>query len=142
MAMLVKYVKETGLIRGAFMSDKVSLLERQQQADADTYGYLLLNTELEVDTLDHYEIRGGELRPKTQLLLTASANPWPADGTTETTITVSPFVAVTLEVEGQKVELTSAEDPLVLTVDVPQTLLIRLKPMRGYWAEPLTLHAE
>ena len=84
----------------------------------------------------------GELVAKTAMTITATPNPFDADGVAECDVTVSPFVACTLLVDDTPYALTTGDPTLVLTSDVPATFAISLDWLATHWAPPITVTAE
>jgi len=95
-----------------------------------------------LETFERMVLVQGELIAKTAAMLTASPNPFPADGVTECTVTLVPFVPCTLRVNGTAYDLTPADPTLVLTSDAAMTFTITLDWLPTHWAAPLTVVAE
>ena len=143
MAAVIQYRKTDGLIQGLWTSNTTALVEAQIVQDDPLKGYLVTDTTLDFPTLaGRHFVHEDMLLEKTALTLTADATPFAADGTTVCHVTVAPFVACMLLVDGIGVDLTEADPAVELTADVPHTFHVPLAPMAQYWATPLTAEAE
>lgn len=138
---LVKYVRATGQIDGVYESAILAMLEAQRVAEDTTYGYLLLETPIPVADQERYAITEERLVEKHPLTIEADPMTFVADGLDECLVTVEPWHACTLHVNGQPYGLTPDDPFLALTSDVPQRFEIILAWMPGYWASPVTVEA-
>lgn len=93
-------------------------------------------------TFLQYVVVDGALVQKTAMTITAISSPFPPDGVTECAVTVSPFVACTLLVNGTPYALTTEDPTLILTSDVPATFHVSLAWMPTHWANPITVLAQ
>jgi hypothetical protein len=93
-------------------------------------------------TFDQMLVVEGELVAKAATTITATPNPFDADGVTECAVSVSPFVACTLRVNGTTYALTTGDPTLTLTSDVPATFLVSLDWLATHWAPSVTVTAE
>jgi hypothetical protein len=111
--------------------------------DDPVYGYLedVVDEVSAPELFERWYIVDEVLTEKTELTITAAPTPFDADGIEECLITVDPFVACTLLVNGEPVVLTTGDDTLELTSDVPATFTIVLQPMATYWASAITVEA-
>jgi hypothetical protein len=141
MAQLLQYQLSDGQIWGIYTSNTQELLEAQIVDESPTYGYLFPASPIEVSQQESYEILSGAVSLKTTLVLTAHPSPFVADGVTECSITVSPFVACTLMVNGIPTALVVGDQTLVLTADTPQQFQVHFLTMPGYWAADLLVRA-
>ena len=142
MPTLLKYSLGDGQITGLWRSDSQPLLAAQIVADDPDFGYLLSDLlQGATDLQDRYYVIGGSVFAKTEVTLTATPSPFAADGVTECTVSVTPFIECTLRVNGTSHALTVGDETLVITTDTPQTFTITLEPMGAYWAAPITAEA-
>jgi len=140
--MLLKYALADGAIVGLWESGVPSLLESQQTADPD-HGYVQAAGEtFPYSLMTDYYVVNGTVTPKQVLTITATPTPFPADGVTQCQVSVSPFLACTLLVNGTPQALTDVDPTLEITSDVPQTFQVALQPLAAAKAEPLTITAE
>lgn len=142
MTILLKYARTDGRIQGMWESIVPDLLAAQMVADDPVSAFVMVETDLSPRDLqlDHF-VQDETLVAKTVLTLTATPNPFTADGTTVCTVTVAPFVACTLLVDGTPVALTEADPDVELTSDVPHVFQVVLVPMTAYRADPMTVEA-
>jgi hypothetical protein len=142
---LAYYDRSTGEILGVWSAASAELLEANRRTDDPTRGYCLFAEPEPSIVQAQYEIREDQLAPKVQVQITATPAPFAADGVTTCRISLEPFVPCMLVVEqqGQEtlVELTQADDPLLITADQSQHVTLRLRPRPGYCAQPLTVEA-
>jgi len=142
MATLLKYSLTDGQIAGLWRADSEALLSAQIVEDDPDFGYLLSDLlQGATDLQDRYYVIGGAVFAKTELTLSATPSPFAADGVTECTVSVTPFVECTLRVNGTSHALTVGDETLVITTDTPQTFTITLEPMGAYWAAGITAEA-
>ena len=137
---LLHYHPKTGQILGIYTSEIVAHLEANRLDDA-TRRSLLTDTALTAAEHDRYEVREGEVQGKVLLELVAQPATLVADGHQECVITLTPFRPAVLDINGYQIRLTQEDQRLTLTTDTPQIFTIRLLPMPGYWALPLTVEA-
>jgi hypothetical protein len=144
---LVAYAKDTGLIQGVWSAALAEHLVANIEPAHPTLGYLEVADEtLSAAALqERYCVQDGVLHACEELTLVATPNPFVADAVAECVVCPQPFVPCTLLVGpfGQQTEvvLAAADDPLILTADVPQVFAIQLAPLAGYWAAPITIEA-
>jgi hypothetical protein len=138
----IQYDIYTTRIQRLLESDDPAMLAAQASLQPANEATLTLETALAPMDLDHYAVIAGELTAKTASAITASPNPFTADGVTECSITLDPFAACTLVVNGTTYALTDEDQTLVLTSDVPATFLVELEWLRTHWADPITVIAE
>jgi hypothetical protein len=147
MPFLAYYELSTGLIQGVWTAALVEHLTPNIDPENATYGYLVVEDETLSAALlqERYWVQDGALAPATEVTLLATPNPFQANGLAECTIRPDPFVACTLLVTAlgheSAIEVTSSEDPLILTADVPEAFTVRLAPRAGTWATPVRVEA-
>jgi hypothetical protein len=147
MPFLAYYERSTGLIQGVWTAAAVEHLTPNIDPDNPTHGYLVVEDETLSAALlqERYWVQEGALRPATEVTLLATPNPFVANGLAECTIRPEPFVPCTLLVSvlGREsaVEVTSSDDPLILTADVPEAFTVQLAPRAGTWATPVRVEA-
>ena len=147
MPSLLAYQRTTGLIQGVWSAAATEHLLPNIDEAHPTLGYLVVEDDSVsvADLQQRYYVQDGALLAAAELVLRAVPNPFVADGVAECLVCPEPFVPCTLLVgplaAQTPVELTSVEDPLILTSDVPQTFPIRLAPLPGYWATDLLVEA-
>lgn len=81
------------------------------------------------------------LTPKAVATLSASLNPFPADGLTICSVTLVPFAPCTLRVNEQDVTLSPEDPTLALTSEVARRFRITFVPQAQLWADTLTVEA-
>lgn len=142
MSRLLRYRVSDGAITGCWEGIP-SYLEAQVDLTDPTVGYVEdVVADIPLATLfDQWRIVAEVLTAKVPLTFTASPTPFAADGIAVCTITVSPFVACTVLVNGTPMPLTVEDATLELTSDVPATFVMRVQPMGTHWAVPLTVEA-
>jgi hypothetical protein len=143
MILLLKYAYTTGAIRGGWVGSPASLLEAQIVVDDPGFGYLLSESDVPAEVLQQqWEVVSGVLTAKVALVLTPDVLTFAADGVATCTVSVVPFVACAVTVNnGSPMALTTGDETLVLTSDVPASFEVALVPMAGFWAESITLEA-
>lgn len=143
MSILAKYVLTTGAIRGVWVGSPISLLTAQIVIDDPDYGYLASESALPPEVLQQqWEVVSGVLTAKDTLVLTPDVLTFDSDGIDACTVSVVPFVECSVTVNsGSPVALTTGDEELVITSDVPSSFTIALVPMTGYWAESVTVEA-
>ena len=142
MPVLVKYLLADGGIVGTWDCPVLEVLEAQIVADDPEYGYSLETSVEQPEQLQAgFFYQDGALTPKTVLTLTATPEPFPADGVTQCHVSVSPFVPCTLVVDGTSYALVPADTDLELTSNVPRTFQVTLAPMAAYQCAARTLTA-
>lgn len=140
MPMAVLYDLTTGRIQGVLTASSDTTMALQQPPAGQ--GLLPVMSALP-DLEDRYVVSQGELIAKTVVSLTATPSPFVADGVSECSITVEPFVPCTLRLNQTMSEILSAEDPtLLLTADMPNFFTLTMDWHPTHWAAPLTLLAE
>ena len=144
---LVQYVLSDGHIRSAWESSNPALLEAQRVVEDPLYGYVALDAEhpqvaTPFETLAaEWQIVDEVVTAKTLLTITATPNPFDADGVTVCVITVDPFVACTVRVDGTPYALTIEDPALELTSDVPRLFHVQLESMATHYADAITVEA-
>ena len=143
MPVLLQYRLDTRAIIGRWESNTIGIVDAQRVPDDPTYGYLASGTSLGIDVLhaQYYIAEDETLTAKQTLTLTATPTPFAADGVTTCTVSVSPFVACQLLVDGTPETLTEGDQTLILTSDVPHVFQIALVPLDTAWAMPITAEA-
>jgi hypothetical protein len=95
------------------------------------------------EVLMAYYVLGATLTAKAVLTLTATPNPFPADGVTVCQVSVTPFVPCTVLVETTTPLALTEADPLgEVTTTTPGPIQITLQPMTQYRADPPILIVE
>jgi hypothetical protein len=140
MAYLVRYFSDSGQIDGVYQSDIPDLLAAQRVAEPGI-AYLLTDEAIPLLDQERLEVREEAVVARTEVQFMASPSPFAADGVTECTLRLEPFVPCTLDINGQQLVLTAEDPEVILTADSPQVLTVRLLPTPGYWAAPLTVEA-
>jgi len=139
---LLKYGLDTGAIAAVIQGSSLALTQAQMVPEDATYGYLLTEDEHDPRTWqEQYAIVDGDVSPKTALTITATPNPFAADGVGTCAITVTPFQACTLLVNGTPYTLVEEDATVLLTSDVPATFAVSLAADVTAWALPLTVEA-
>ena len=147
MGLLLKYALSDGLITGLWNSNTPALLEAQRIPGDPTYGYAAVSDRSPLGQLgpeviqERWAVPAGVPTPKATHTLTASPNPFDADGVAVCSITLSPFVACTLLVNGTPYALTTGDQTLALTSDTPLLFRVVLAPLASAWAPPITVEA-
>jgi hypothetical protein len=144
MVALIAYAVADGLIQGVWetANTNVEILVAQVDRSIEGRGYLVDTSGLSASVLTtEYYIVDNSLAAKTVLTITATANPFTADGFAVCQISVTPFVECTLLVDGVPYAVTDADPAVTLTSDVPHTFQITLSQMAPYRADPLTVEA-
>lgn len=147
MPLLLKHQLTDGLIVGIWQSNSTALAQAQIVNDDPLYGYMLLSdlhhlNEIPQEQIqERWYISGTQTRAKTECTITATPNPFTADGTTVCSITVSPFVACTLMVNQEPYDLTTEDAILSLTSDTPMPFTVLLASQAQMWASPLLVEA-
>ena len=139
--LLVRYALATGVISGIWEGTDQALLERQMLPDDPTYGAVFADSGTPSEVQERWSVVDGALVEKAVLVITATSTPFAADGVTVCSITVVPFVACTLELNGTPYALTTGDPAIELTSQVPAVFQCTLALMAGYWAEPLSVEA-
>jgi hypothetical protein len=142
MSRLLRYRMSDGAITGCW-EGPATYLEAQVDATDPTVGYLEdVVADVPLPALfEQWHIIAEVVTAKAGVTLLAAPTSFEADGTTICLVTVQPFVACTLLVNGTPVELTLEDTTLELTSDVPATFTIALQPMGTHWAMPVTVEA-
>jgi hypothetical protein len=144
---LLQYRLADGAIVSFWEANTPELLAPQFPGDDPTYGYLqLASTHAQAltsaeDLYERWRIIDDAVVAKAQVVLTATPTPFAADGVAVCLVTVDPFVACTLLVNGQPLVLTPEDTTVELTSDVPATFRLALRPMATHWATPITVEA-
>jgi hypothetical protein len=143
---LVQYDRTTGAIVCVWSAAEDALLLAQTPAEDGTFAVLLCETDVSPFLLqERYEVREAQLVLRTELRLVADPLTFAADGRAECVVRTEPSVPCTLlvEVGGREraVPLVEGDAQLILTADTPQVLGLRVQPLPGYWATPLTVEA-
>jgi hypothetical protein len=94
------------------------------------------------ETFTRMVLVAGELVEKTAAVITASPNPFIADGVSECAVTLTPFVPCTLRVGGVAYSLTTEDPVLVLTSESAATFRIVMEWLPTHWADPIVVSAE
>lgn len=142
MIVLVHYSKPAGHILGVWQADPTTLLTSQANADSPTQGYALTDTEVPMrQILSDYVWQDGALVAKTAVTLVAEPSAFAADGTSECSVTIEPFVPCTLLIDGQPLVLTQEDPIVVLTADAPHTFQVQLMAPAPCRAADLTVEA-
>lgn len=140
---LLKYRLDTGMIDAVIHGSSLDLTYAQMLPDDPTYGYVL--SEAQYDSRvwqEQFVVVETVVTAKTVLTITATPNPFPADGTTPCAVTVTPFQACTLDVNGDSCALAEDDPTLLLTSDVLALFAVRLVPNATAWAAPVRIEAE
>lgn len=122
-------------------SYSLDLLAQNRHETDPAYAYLERDENLPLMDQERYEVREGQVHAKQQLTIEADPLTFVADGLDECLVTVAPWQACSLLVNGVAYPLTDAEPMLVITSDVPQTFVITLALCPGVWAQPLSVEA-
>jgi len=139
---LLKYRLDTGFIDAVIQGSSLGLTQAQIVPDDPTYGYLLTDDAHDPRVWqEQYAIVEGAVSAKEELTITATPNPFVADAVATCTVTIDPFEACTLVVNGAPLALTTEDPTLVLTSDVPALFVIALHTMATAWAAPITVEA-
>ena len=141
MPLLAKYHGTDGLIRGVWNANNVETLSAQVVEDDPEFGYLVLADQDTLALQEQYVVVDGALAAKPQVTLTATPNPFPANGSSVCTISVTPFVACTVLVNLTPYALVSEDPALLLTSDVPAVFQVSLAHQAACWGAPLTVEA-
>jgi hypothetical protein len=139
--LLVRYVLATGAISGVWEGTDQALLARQMVPDDPTYGSVFADEGTPSEVQERWSVVDGALVEKAVLVITATPTPFTADGVMACSITVAPFVACTLELNGTPYALTIGDPAIELTSEVPAVFQCTLPLMAGYWADPLVVEA-
>jgi hypothetical protein len=134
------YRLATGEIVGEHSASTPALLAAQGLPPGT--GAVGTETPVGIDQREAWVVQDGSLTAKTVGLLTATDTPFPADGITVCRVTLDPFVACTLEVNGVLYALTEEDPALEITSDVATTFAVSLKWHQTHWAAPLLVVAE
>jgi hypothetical protein len=142
MTRLLQYRLSDGSIYGMY-EGLAEYFAAQIVEDDPVYGYLEdVVAAIPMPVLfEQWYIVEEVLTAKAALTITATPTPFDADGVAECLITVDPFVECTLVVNETLVALTTGDDTLALTSDVPATFTIALQPMATHWAAAITVEA-
>jgi hypothetical protein len=144
MVALIAYAVADGLIHGVWetANTNVELLIAQVDRSIEGRGYLVDTSGLAASVLTtEYYIVDSNLVGKTPLTITATPNPFAADGFAVCQVSVTPFVECTLLVDGVPYALTAGDTTVELTSDVPHTFQITLAQIAPYRADPVTVEA-
>jgi hypothetical protein len=144
MVALIAYAVADGLIQGVWetANTTVELLIAQVDRSIAGRGYLVDTSGLSALALTtDYYILDNTPTAKTVLTITATPNPFNADGFAVCQISVTPFVECTLLVDGVPYTVTDGDPDIALTSDVPHTFQVRLSHIAPYRADPLTVEA-
>jgi hypothetical protein len=143
MTLLLLYDAADGRIVGCWQSNPATLLPAQMEESGATALYALTDTELTpTEIVSDYYWKDGALVAKQVLTITADPNPFQANGVSICQISVSPFVACTLNVNGTMQSLTEGDQVLELTSDSPQTFAVSVEPMGPSKADGLAIEAQ
>jgi hypothetical protein len=134
------YTTATGQPWQHFTASSEALLTAQVAPSG--FAFAAVPSGLTAVTLPQYVYSGDAFAPLTPVTITATPNPFAADGVTECTVTLDPFVAGTLLVGTTPYVLTSGDPTLVLTSDVPTTFAVRLAWNPTQYADPILIMAE
>lgn len=143
---IVQYRLSDGGLVG-FWEGPAGYLDAQVPAEDATHGYVVLDETDELATmpsqalLAHYYVQEDMLVEKIAFTITATPNPFDADGETECAVTVVPFVACTLLVNGESVALTDADPVLEIVTETPEIFVIAVAPMVTHRADQITVEA-
>jgi hypothetical protein len=144
MVALIAYTVADGLIQGVWETadTNVELLVAQVDRSIEGRGYLVNASGLAASVLTtEYYIVDNSLAAKTVLTITATPNPFDADGFAVCQVSVTPFVECTLLVDGVPYTLTTGDPAVALTSDAPHTFQVTLSQIAPYRADPLTVEA-
>lgn len=141
MPLLIKYVLIDGLIRGVWSASVEEQLTPQIVGDDPDFGYLILAGSDQQALQEQYLIVEGALVTKPPVTLTASPNPFTADGVAVCTITVTPFLPCTVLVQGIPYALDAGDPAFLLTTDVPTVFQVSLPHQAACWGTPILVEA-
>jgi hypothetical protein len=139
--LLVRYTLATGAISGVWEGTDQALLALQMVPDDPTYGSVFADSGTPSEVQERWRVVDGALVEKAVLVITATSAPFAADGVAVCSMTVVPFVACTLELNGTPYALTTGDPAIELTSEVPAVFQCVLQMMAGYWAAPVTVEA-
>ena len=140
---LLKYRQTDGAIVGSWSANTEDLLVPNIVAGDPTHAYLLAVSDVLPSVLqERWWIDDEMLVAKTVVQLTATPNPFVADGTNACWITVAPFHPCTVLLEGEGFALTEDDPQLLLTSAQPHTWEVRLQPQAQLWATPIVVEAQ
>ena len=141
--MVVKYATDGGKVLAVIQSTVPDLLQAQVRDDEPGMGYLMAETEASLaELVERWHIEAEQLMPKTVVRLTATPNPFVADGTSACWITVAPFHPCTVSLGGEPFVLTEEDPQLLLTSAQPHTWEVQLEPETQLWASPIVVEAQ
>lgn len=141
MPLLVKYHLTDGLIRGVWSATVVEHLTPQVVEDDPDFGYLIAEGSDQQALQVQYLIVDGVLVTKPPVTLTATPNPFAADGEAVCTITVDPFVPCTVLVDTTPYALVAEDPALLLTAEVPAVFTISLSHQAACWGSAIRVEA-
>lgn len=141
MPLLAQYQRSDGLIRGVWSANNTQTLQAQIVEDDPVLGYLLLADQDVLVLQEQYLVIDGHLAAKPHVLLSAFPTPFPADGTTACSVTVTPFVSCTLLVGTTPYALVPEDRHLLVTAEVPTVFPIRLAHQAACWGAAITAEA-
>src|SRR5215217_862978 len=106
-----------GGIEGVFTAQTADLLEAQVAPDDTTHEIVLAETLDETPRMlgERFKIVDHARVAKTEATLTADPSTFAADGTATCAVSVDPFSACTLQVNGTAFALTTSDPTLLLT---------------------------
>jgi len=138
----IQYRVSDGFIQSLWDANPPSLLLSQDTSTDPAYTTALVDSTLSPTMIfEGYYMQDGVMVEKLMLTLTATPNPFPANGVTECQVTVTPFVPCTLLVDNQPMTLAASDPVLEITASTPHTFVISLEPMAAYRAATITAEA-
>ncbi len=141
MPILAQYQRSDGLIRGVWTANTLHMLEAQIVEDDPVLGYLLL-ADQDVHVLqEQYLVVNGQLAAKPQVTLSGFPTPFPADGTTTCSVTVTPFMPCTLMVGTTPYMLVPEDRHLLMTAEVPAVFQVSVAHQAACWGTAITVEA-
>lgn len=141
MTMLASYQRSDGLILGIWRANTEALLLAQVTQDDPTTGYLLVPDQDGSVLQQQYLVSASELIAKPAVTLHAMPSPFPADGSSVCTVSVTPFVPCTVLVDTTPYTLVSEDPVLLLTADAPTLFQVSLPHQAACWGSPFTVEA-
>lgn len=134
------YDSVTGQITSLLVATSLEAILRQVPPDGQAV--LVADGTIDRTTLEQFQVVGGALLEKTPVLLSASLNPFPADGISECVISMTPFVPCTLLLNTTPYPLTLTDPTFVMTSEQAGRWTVTLAWHPTHWAAPLLLTAE
>ncbi len=143
MTMLLRYTMTDGQITGVWTASSDALLAAQIVEDDPISGYLLTTEAIDPGIVqERYGLIAGVVTAKQERVLSADVPTFAADGVTMCTVSIVPFIACSVQVNGgTPVALSEADPTLEITADLPGRFVITLVRMAGTWAEPVMVEA-